>query len=212
MLVSAALATAQETVTIPKARLEELERKEAELEKLKKDTASTVANPNSAAEARKVIAPEQALPQPGDSAAGSSKKETPLVASLPPIEKDQEVSASDLAAHYRADAAAADRRYRKRTFRVRGEIVGFEKPPLIRNYYILLKTAEPQTRIICDFYPADKFKAVYTINGGTELVGTLPDTRVPIAKVGQNVMIEGRCKGTSGGGVKLTDCELKEPK
>ncbi len=214
VLACAAFARAQDTVTIPKARLEELERKEAELEKLKKDAAPlpTVANPKPATESRSLIAPEQTLPQPNDSAAGSPKKETPIIASLPPIEKDQEVSAMDLAAHYRADAAAADRRYRKRTFKVQGEIVGFEKPPLIRNYNILLKTSEPQTRIICDFYPAEKFKAVYTINGGTALVGTLPDSRVPIAQVGDKVVIEGRCKGMSGGCVKLTDCELKGSK
>jgi len=74
---------------------------------------------------------------------------------------------------------------------------------------ILLKTGEAQTRIICDFYPPEKFKAVYTINAGTALVGVLPETRVPIAKIGDNVVIEGRCKGLSNGGVKLTDCELK---
>jgi hypothetical protein len=63
--------------------------------------------------------------------------------------------------------------------------------------------------VICDFYPPENFRAVYTINGGTVLVGTLPGTRVPIAKLGDNVVIEGRCKGLSGGGVKLTNCELK---
>ena len=106
----------------------------------------------------------------------------------------------------------ADERYRKHTFKVQGEIVGFEKPLMVRNYYVLLKTAEPLTRVICDFYPPDNFKAVYTINGGTALVGTLADTRVPIAKVGENVVIEGKCKGLSGGGVKLSNCELKVAK
>ena len=207
LLGQAVYAFAQETVTIPKERLEELERKEAELEKLKAATKAqpTIQNPT----ARKQ---DEAAPQSTVSIVAPAQSETPSLASLTPLEKDTVVSATDLAAHYRANAASADERYRKRTFKVQGEIVGFEKPALVRNYSILLKTAEPQTRIICDFYPPENFKAVYTINGGTMLVGTLPDTRVPIAKIGDNVVIEGRCKGLSGGGVKLTNCEMKVAK
>jgi hypothetical protein len=204
----ASFAVAQETVTIPKSRLEELERKEAELEKLKGAAKPQPAIENPTAKKHDEAAPQN-TPQVAVSAATAAQNEAPSFASLAPLEKDSVVSATDLAAHYRANAGVADGRYRKRTFKVQGEIVGFEKPALVRNYDILLKTAEPQTRIICDFYPAENFKAVYTINGGTVLVGILPDTRVPIAKVGDNVVIEGRCKGLSSGGVKLTKCELK---
>lgn len=200
-------AFAQETVTIPKERLQELERKEAELEKSKAATKAqtTIQAPTAKKQ-------DEAAPQSTVSTTAPAPSETPSLASLTPLEKDTVVSATDLAAHYRANAALADERYRKRTFKVQGEIVGFEKPALVRNYNIMLKTAEPQTRVICDFYPPENFKAVYTINAGAVLVGTLPDTRVPIAKIGDNVVIEGRCKGLSGGGVKLTNCELKVAK
>jgi hypothetical protein len=205
----ALFAVGQETVTIPKSRLEELERKEAELEKLK----GSVARPQPTFENPTTQKQDEATPanssQTKDSTPAPAVIEAPSFASLPALEKENVVSATDLAAHYKANAAQADGRYRKRTFRVQGEIVGFEKPMLVRNYDILLKTAEPQTRIMCDFYPPENFKAVYTINGGTVLVGTLPDTRVPMAKVGDIVVIEGRCKGLSGGGVKLTNCEMK---
>ena len=202
---------AQDTVTIPKSRLEELERKEAELEKLK-SAGPQPAIQNSTTKKHDEAAPQNSPLQTSFSSPALAVSETPSFTSLPPIEKETVVSATDLAAHYRANAAMADARYRKRIFKVQGEIVGFEKPPMIRNYNILLKTADPQSRVICDFYPAENFKAVYTINAGTVLVGTLPDTRVPIAKIGDNVVIEGRCKGLSGGGIKLTDCELKVAK
>jgi hypothetical protein len=194
-------AFAQETVTIPKSRLEELERKEAELEKLK-GAAKQPAIQNPATGNHDDATSQNRQPETVTTADKPSEK--PAVVSLTPLEKDTVV-----AAHYRANATLADERYRKRTFKVQGEIVGFEKPMLVRNYNVLLKTAEPQARVICDFYPPENFKAVYTINAGTVLVGTLPDTRVPIAKVGDRVIIEGRCKGLSGGGVKLTNCELK---
>jgi hypothetical protein len=205
-------AFAQGTVTIPKSRLEDLERKEAELEKLKaaEKPQSTVQNPT--AKKQEQAVPQNSPPQTSDPTHAPAVSETRSFASFAPLEKNTIVSATDLAAHYRSNPGMADERYRKHTFQVQGEIVGFEKPPLVRNYYILLKTAEPQTRVICDFYPPDNFKAVYTINGGTGLVGTLSDTRVPIAKVGDNVIIEGRCKGLSGGGVKLSNCELKVAK
>ncbi len=203
-------AFAQETVTIPKSRLEELERKEAELEKLKGTTQPALQNP--AAKKQDEAVPQNSPPQTSVSTRPPAADEIRSLASLPPLEKETVVPAIDLAAQYRASATQADERYRKRAFRVQGEIVGFEKPALVRNYYILLKTAEPQTRVICDFYPPENFKAVYTINAGTVLVGTLPDTRVPIARIGDNVTIEGRCKGLSGGGVKLTNCELKVAK
>lgn len=210
---SGPLALAQDTITIPKSRLEELERKEAELEKLKGlSPKSQVAIPN-----LKTNQQDQAVPQtsPAHTAVTSSRppgSQPQLPAALPPLENGALVSATDLAAHYRANAATADQRYRKRTFKVQGEIVGFEKPLLVRNYVILLKTTEPQTRIICDFYPSENFKAVFTANNGMELVGLLPDSRVPLAKVGDNVIIEGRCKGLSNGGVKLTRCEFKPAK
>jgi len=203
-------AFAQETVTIPKSRLEELERKEAELEKLKGTAKPDPAVQNPTAKKKDEAVPQNSQPT-SVAAPAPPATEIRSLASLAPLEKNT-VSATDLAAHYRANPGMADERYRKHTFKVQGEIVGFEKPPLVRNYYILLKTAEPQTRVICDFYPPDNFKSVYTINAGSALVGTLSDTRVPIAKVGDQVTIEGRCKGLSGGGVKLTNCELRAPK
>lgn len=203
-------AVAQDSVTIPKSRLEELERKEAELEKLK-GAKPQPAIENSAAKKPNEAAPQN-LPQVAAPTPAAAPYEAPSIAALTPLEKDSVVSAADLAAHYGANPTMADERYRKHTFKVQGEIVGFEKPMMVRNYNILLKTAEPLTRVICDFYPPENFKAVYTINNGTGLIGTLPDTRVPIAKVGDHVIIEGRCKGLTGGGVKLTNCELKVAK
>jgi hypothetical protein len=204
-----ALAFAQDTVTIPKSRLEELERKEAELEKLKGTAKTQPALQNPTAKNQVEAVPQNSPPQTTPPSPAPPVSETRSFTSLAPLEKNTIVSAIDLAAHYRANPGMADERYRKLTFKVQGEIVGFEKPLMVRNYYILLKTSEPLTRVICDFYPPDTFKAVYTINSGTALVGTLPDSRVPIAKVGDNVVIEGKCKGLSGGGVKLTDCELR---
>jgi len=115
----------------------------------------------------------------------------------------------DLANHYRSDPASADARYLKHKFLLRGEIVGFEKPLLKRDYKILLKTGDRDTRIICNFYPPDQFNAVFISNHGSQLVASMGESRVPLAKVGQIVVLRAQCKGwkdscvfISGGGMK----------
>ena len=198
---------AEEMVTIPKSRLQELEDKAAELEKLKGNLAKAKGEniqlrKQHEADAVKITASQAAPPV--------AIHVSPPLSSLPPLTAGVVVAATDLANHYRADAAAADQRYGKRTFQVQGEVDRFEKPLFTRDYKILLKTADRQTQVICDVFPPEQYGAVFTVNNGSELVGLLAgETRVPIARVGSTVVIEGRCKGLSGSTVKMTGCEFK---
>lgn len=208
LLMAVALTTqAQETVTIPKARLEELERKEAELEKLKGDLSTTRRENTQLKKRHEQDAAKIASAPPIEPIVTHV---SPPMESLPPLQKGEIVDAMDLANHYSADAAAADGRYRKHIFKIRGEIVGFEKPLFTRDYKIHLKTANKQIKVICDVLPPDKYSAVFTVKNGSELVGVMAaQTRVPIARVGDRVIIEGQCKGMSDSVVKMAGCELK---
>src|SRR5436309_2629107 len=123
-------ALGEESVTIPKARLEELERKEAELEKLKAGQNVTSQKPPAADSAKSTAAP------PAEPVA---TRVSPPLASLPPLEAGQPVEAMDLANYYRADAAAADQRFKKQKLTVRGEVAGFDKPLFRRGYKMILK-------------------------------------------------------------------------
>ncbi len=198
---------AQETVTIPKARLEELERKEAELKRLKAELARAkgenvgLTQPH-AAEVGNIASPPVA--------AQVVARVSPALASLPPLKDGELVEAVDLASHYRSDPAAADLRYRKHKFRVQGEVAGFEKPLFIRNYKIILKTLDGEMKLICDLQPPEKFSAVFTVNHGSQLVGLMRgETRVPIAKVGDTVVVAGQCTGLRDLVVALSGCELQ---
>ncbi len=198
---------AQEMVTIPKARLEELERKEAELEKLKGDLSKTREQNAQLQKQHEADAAKAARPPP---AQPTVTHVSPPLASLLPLKPGETVEALDLANHYRADAAAADRRYRKKRFLLKGEVAAFEKPLLRRDYRLILKTPDREMRLVCDVFPPDTFKAVLTIKNGSELVGQMPDTtRLPIAKVGDTVTVEGECDGLRDGAVVLSGCELK---
>ena len=194
---------AQDTVTVPKSRLEELERKERELERLKQDSATPQTRSPSANKVAPGNVPGETPPAP------APVRPSPVLASLPPLQAGDIVESLDLASHYRADAPAADRRYRGQRLSVRGEIVGFEKPLLRRNYRIFLPGPDRDTKVICDIYPQDKFSAVITINHGSQLVGLVGETRIPIAKVGDKVVVTGRCQGLRESAVMLAGAELR---
>ncbi len=191
-------ARSQEQVTIPKSRLEELERKEKQLEELRhKGTAEQK--------------PTQ-IPGPPVSAASNGPvvqpQPTPLT-QLPPFTDGDTVEARDLASYYLQAPAAADQRFKKHKIQVRGEIAGFDKPMLRRNYKILLKTADRDSTIVCDFFPANNVNAVFTANHGSQLVALHGETRVPLAKVGQTVLIQGLCKGRSDNEVIISASSMK---
>ena len=196
---------ADDNVTIPKSRLQELEEKERELNRLKGDLTSTNAPnvPLKKEQPQTPSKPAAAAPEP------TVTHVSPPIASLPPLKENEEVDAMDLANHYRSDPASADARYLKHKFFLRGEIAGFEKPLLRRDYKVLLKTTDRDTRVICNFYPPDQFDAVFTTDHGSQLVASMGENRIPLAKVGQIVVLHAECKGwkdscvmISGGGMK----------
>ncbi len=200
---------AQETVTIPKARYEELLRKEKEWDKLngdlsaaKKETAQLKKEKDEAV--AKVAAVKAAAP-----AEPIINHVSPAMNTLPALQKGETVNALDLANHYRADVSAADARYRKKVFKVQGEIVGFDKPLLTRNYHVLLQTTDRQMRLVCTVVPPEKFSAVFTTESGSHLVGTTSSgARTPLAKVGDTVVIEGRCGGLDKSVIEMNGCSL----
>ena len=254
-LVLASTVAAQDNVTIPKSRLEELERKEKELERLKgnlgktndakaqlkKENEKAAAKPPApptAASSTTNVAP--AAPAPSDSEVERLKSEltktkdenlrlkqenekaavrlqaAPIVsyvsapmASLPRLKPEDIVEAMDLANYYHADAAAADQRYRKQKFTVRGEIVGFEKPPFVTNYRILLKTPDRAIKVICELNPPENANAVFTVNHGEELVALAGERRVPMLKVGDTVQVAGWCRGANGPDVNFSGTDLR---
>lgn len=193
---------AQDTVTIPKSRLEELERKEAELQRLRSG-ATNAAAPNAApasaaTSAVSPVKPEVAVPQPVVAPAVSP------VASLPPLKQEDIVDSTSLAGHFRADPPAAERYYGGRKFTVRGEIVGFEKPLMRQNYRILLQGPDRITSVVCDLLPPEKFTAVYPAEHGTQLVGQFGENKQVLWTLGQKVLVHGRCRGWKGNSVLLT--------
>jgi hypothetical protein len=199
------LLAAEDSVTIPKSRLEELERKAAELEKLKKEESAPAAE-NAGAPA-KDPAPVSAPPQPAPPA-----EDYPEVASLPPIESGEMVDTGMLSAHFKQDPKGASKRYAHQRIRVSGVISGFDRPVIARNYKVILRAAGSESPVVCDFYPPETYKAVFSANDGTSLmaVRTRDEARVTLARVGQSVVIEGECRGAKRKAVQMSGCRFVE--
>lgn len=221
---TAPIARAEEMVTIPKARLEELERKEAELERLRRQMQEARAEKERLERereqlSRKTAELEQARQAAEQRAAAASAAAatgqsipthtSPPIASLPPLEKGAVVDAMDLANHYRTEAAAAARRYESGPIHVKGQIVRFEKPPFLRHYVIYLKAADAEWKVAARVYPPDSYAAVFPARGGEELVATTSaGARFVIARLGESVLLRGRCKGARDRTVWLGDATL----
>ena len=194
---------AQDTVPVPKSRLEELERKERELEQLKGDVAKTNAENAELKQKLQQIQTNQMAVSP-------APHTVPAVATLPPLQPGEVIDSKDLVAWYRQEPGAADKRFLNQRLTITGEIAGFEKPLLKRNYRVLLPGTEPASKVICDFYPPEKFNAVIIANHGTQLMGVIGETRVPLTKVGEHVLIKGLCKGAHDSNVLISAGELSQ--
>ena len=198
---------AQDNVTVPKSRLQELERKEKELDSLKglPPTAAPSQKPEPTSPAVPAASPPVLAPPPDPIVRYSS----PALDSLHPLKPGDIVDSMDLANYYHADHAAADRRFLKQKIVVRGEIVGFEKPLWKRSYRVLLKTPIRGTRVICDLLPPDKANAVFTTNHGDELMALMGEQRVPLIKIGETVIVKGECKGYNNSVVLIYAWDIK---
>jgi len=85
-----------------------------------------------------------------------------------------------------------------------------EKPMFVRYYMILLRTSDPQRKIVCTVYPPDDYKTLFTVKNGTEMAWRNErQGPVTFVRVGQTVTVEGRCKGLHDANVTLISCALK---
>lgn len=221
-LAVAPATAADDTVTIPRSKLEELERKAAELDKLQKElNRSEAEKARIRKEKEKAETEKRQLQQAKEdaetraaqavaAAAPAPAYVPPPLVSLAPLKAGEVVEAKELPGHYLADPRAAAERYEKERLAVRSEVAGFSKPMFVRPYKFLLKTADPGRRVVCALYPPEQYKAVYAAKNGTVLVGlTTREAEVPLFKVGQTVVVEGSCRGADAEGVHLSSCGLK---
>lgn len=213
ILLAAAADT--DTVTISRQKLEALERRAAEADQLRAQVRKLQAelnrlSPSASSSPSSITAVPPTITTSGSAsgiaASSPAMPPAPLVATLPPLQKTDVVEAADLAQHYQAELASADARYRGKRFQVRGEIIALDKPMYNDNYKMILKTTG-HVRVVCDVDTMGKYKAVFTAKHGQTIVARDgANNQKVLARTGETVTLEGRCKGFDGLAVILTDC------
>jgi hypothetical protein len=198
---------AQDNVTISKSRLEELERKEKELQKLQGDLHKTKdENTQLKKQHQEDTAKIATIPVPAPLVVNHT---SPPIANLPPLATGEVVNALDLANYYRVDRASADQRYLNHSFKVRGMVASFEKIITSRYYRVLFQSPDGQTKVMCNIYPPETYKGVFTASNGQEVVGlTRAESRVTLIRVGDAAEVSGECKGLEGSLVRMAGCVL----
>ena len=200
-------ARAQDNVSIPKSRLEELEKKEAELEKLRNQLNPQKPVPTGQAAVKAPVSGQ--VPAPATTTTAAPAQGTPVISTLPALRKDEVVSAIDIANDFQQDRAAATQRYVKRSFAVQGEIERFEKRAFGRSYSLIMKTGSSNLKVVCEVYPPEPYTAVYTAVHGSQIVGVFGENRKTLAKADSIAVARGECKGLEGSTIVLKGCALK---
>ena len=171
---------------------QELARREAELRKLKDENERVAREPNPAAPtASRVV----------------EKSSTPIEP-LPAIKAGDTLDTKEIVLHYKTDSAAADHRYRKKTFQIKGVVERFEPKRFVRLYDVLLESPEKSVGLVCKFSYADRWKAVYTKEHGRLLVAREGQSEIRLLKAGDTVIVRARCEGLKGSDLEFSRCEL----
>ncbi|MBI3418037.1 MAG: hypothetical protein HY043_22335 [Verrucomicrobia bacterium] len=203
---------ADETITVPKARLQELERKAADADRLATELSAAKAEiarlKGEQTELKKAAAkPARWLP-PAVEKAEQKQPPTPPIHTLPPLAKGEVVSIHDLLNHYASDVPAADLRFRKQIFRIRGIVTDVNKELFVSPYRVIFRLPEQTLRVVCEVRPSDEFTKVYVAGDHERVVGE-KSGRAPITfiSVGDEITYTGRCVGLRNGVVSFENCE-----
>ena len=117
------------------------------------------------------------------------------------MQKGEVVQASDLLNHYAADPAAADRRYKKQNFKIRGIITDVDKVLMVSPYRVFFRVPGNGLKVLCDVRSPERFSKVYVSGNRERVVGETFSEIVTLARVGEEVTLQGRCGGWKDGTV-----------
>jgi hypothetical protein len=171
----------------------ELERAQSELKSLSEEN-QRLRNENSA---RAKAAPARVVENPSQ----------PMDA-LPPLKPDTVVDARDLVLYFQANPSAAEQRFKKQTFRIKGTIDGFEPKMFLRKYEVLLESPDRQMKVVCRFGYAPEYDAVIAKRKGNVLVARTDGKELQLLEGGREVIIQGRCEGFQDSHLEFSRCEV----
>jgi hypothetical protein len=180
-----------------------IRRKLEEIERLKSDLMKAEQELRQLQPEGSPAAPAAPGTQPGPAAPSSN------LADLPALTPETIVGVEALAAHFRADHAAAQARYHKQTFSIQGNVTRFNPRVARRSYDLIFEPAERAPLIVAQFDYRDHYRAVYTRDNGQSLFARISERdESPLLRTGDSILIRGRCAVMKDGTVRFTRCAI----
>lgn len=180
-----------------------IRRKLEEIERLKSDLTKAEQELRQLQPEGSPAAPGAPGTQPGSAAPSSN------LADLPALTPETIVGVDTLVAHFRADHAAAQARYHKQTFIIKGNVTRFNPRVARRSYDLIFEPAERAPLIVAQFDYREHYRAVYTRDNGQSLFARLSERdESPLLHTGDSILIRGRCAVMKDGTVRLTRCTI----
>jgi len=185
--------------------------KETEIEKLKQDLARAEAE---AAALRQDDDQAATQGQPSDKSGSSALRPAALspakpVAELLPVKPDEVLDAAELVRQFKDDPSGAERRYRKKSFRVKGVIARFEPLKFVRKYHVILESPDRLVSLVVVFDYLNEWRAVYTTQRGQTLVAKIAENQERVLmQTGQTIVLQGRCRGAGDSEIVITGSHL----
>lgn len=125
---------------------------------------------------------------------------------LKPVTSDEVVDPLELLAHFAADPKAAEARYAKRTFELRGIVAEVDKTLFAAPYQVVFRLPGTMLRGVCEMYPPDHFGKVYVTEDRQRVVGEASGRKTTFATAGTEVRLRVRCEGLKAGAVRFDRC------
>ncbi|MCL4180042.1 MAG: hypothetical protein KJ072_20125 [Verrucomicrobia bacterium] len=175
-------------------KLEEIERLKSDLMKAEQELRRLQPKGSAASPATPGTQPGLAAPSSG-------------LADLPALTPETIVGVDALAAHFRADRAAAEARYHQQTFSIKGNVTRFNPRVARRSYDLIFEPAERAPLIVAQFDYREHYRAVYTRDNGQSLFARISERDESLLfHTGDSILIRGRCAVMKDGTVRLTRC------
>ena len=112
-------------------------------------------------------------------------------------------------AHEGAEPSGAERRYRKKSFRVKGVIARFEPLKFVRKYHVILESPDRLVSLVVVFDYLNEWRAVYTTQRGQTLVAKIAENQERVLmQTGQTIVLQGRCRGAGDSEIVITGSHL----
>jgi hypothetical protein len=119
------------------------------------------------------------------------------------------VASPDLSWYFTNSPDAARQYLSGKKISVRGKVVGFDGPVVLRVFGVRLDSGGGTSRVLCRFAIPEVYVSVFLEKSSGTIVGqTASGGREVLMNFGDVITIQGHCNGFDGGDVTVSNCRL----